>query len=634
MRHRSLSLICVVVAATACQDSPQPLAPAGTSAHLALAGALSGSVIYSNFGRELAFESTPYTAWTINGLLDPSIGQQAISQKFVPPSNYALREIQLGVTGYPGMDSLRVYVQVDSLGRPGQVLEVIPVGGFGITTGIVSAHSRIFPVLRQQLSYWVSLVAGGRGVIAGWNWNSIGDRSTSNFAVTQGGSAGGPWSVLSNSLRGAFQVSGTPPQEGLKPVTLDDVDFPGGATLAIGGPGIVYQATISNRTTGQRAGLAMKVFIEQGEARLAAGDELIMCAAAPGALPMGTCVWPRYHLTANNTSAGRGSLVPGPATAIVQLVQLTSNGYERLGSKAYPITLSSQQGVLSVNVAPSDTVLDQVGITAQLTATVQAVGGVSTGVSWMSSNTSVAPVSSTGRVTAVAPGAALITATSIADPSKSATTLVSVLATPSRGNGVNVSPGRLDLLPSGTVQLAAQMVGGASSPFGFVWLSSNSAVVSASSLGQVTGIVPGTATIFVYSKVDPTKFATVQVTVHDLYFTAPVVPVRVSAGVTNPPANPTVVTVSVATSGPSGIFQPPFSRVDFFASVGGSSVNIGTGTLNVIDNSTTRTVTWRIDWTPGAAFGTGVQTIFAVAYNSAGRVGQSPSNANITVTNP
>lgn len=634
MPHRSRALICIVVAATACQDSPQPLAPAEIPVHLALAGSFSGSVIYSNFGREMAFESTPSTAWTINGFLGPSIGQQAISQRFVPPSNYALRAIQLGVTGFPGKDSLRVYVQMDSLGRPGQVLESIPVGGFGTSTGIVTANSRIFPVLRQQMSYWVSLVAGGSGVIAGWNWNSIGDRSTSNFAVTQGGSAGGPWSVMSNSLRGAFQVSGTPPQQGLTPVTLDDVEFPGGATLAIGGPGILYQATISNRTTGQRAGLAMKVFIEQGEARRAAGDELITCAAAPGALQMGTCVWPSYRLMANNTYAGRGSLVPGPATAIVQLVQLTPNGYERLGSRAYPITLSGPQGVLSVNVAPSDTVLDQIGITAQLVATVQATGGVSTGVSWMSSNPAVAPVSATGRVTAVAPGAALITATSIADPSKSATTLVSVLATPSRGNGVNVSPGRLDLLPSGIVQLAAQLVGGASSPFGFVWLSSNSAVVSVSSLGQVTGIAPGTATIFVHSKVDATAMATVQVTVHDLYFTAPVAPVSVSAGVTNPPANPTVVTVSVTVSGPSGIFQPPFTRVDFFASVGGSPVNIGTGALQVIDNGVSRSVTWRIAWTPGAAFGTGVQTIFAVAYNSSGRVGQSLSNSNITVTNP
>src|SRR5947199_207583 len=70
-----------------------------------------------------------------------------------------------------------------------------------------------------------------------------------------------------------------------------------------------------------------------------------------------------------------------------------------------------------------------VGQTLQLTATPKdSAGGTLTGrtVTWMSGNTSVAAVSSSGQVTGVAPGSATITATSEGKTSTAAITVTTV----------------------------------------------------------------------------------------------------------------------------------------------------------------------------------------------------------------
>lgn len=80
--------------------------------------------------------------------------------------------------------------------------------------------------------------------------------------------------------------------------------------------------------------------------------------------------------------------------------------------------------VTGVTVSPSTNSMD-VGDTQQLAATA-APSGAPQGVQWVSSAPSVATVSSTGLVTAVAVGSATITATSTADGTKSGTASVTV----------------------------------------------------------------------------------------------------------------------------------------------------------------------------------------------------------------
>jgi len=155
-----------------------------------------------------------------------------------------------------------------------------------------------------------------------------------------------------------------------------------------------------------------------------------------------------------------------------------------LPKAAASVTLSSRTLALTV------------GQGAQLTATVRdAEGGVLGGadVTWTSSNTGVASVSSTGLVRGVAPGSATITARSGA-VSANATVTVS----PVPANSVVVSPGEATRFVGETVQLTAMVTdanGDELSGRPVTWQSSASGVATVSGSGLVTAVAPGTATI-------------------------------------------------------------------------------------------------------------------------------------------
>ena len=92
--------------------------------------------------------------------------------------------------------------------------------------------------------------------------------------------------------------------------------------------------------------------------------------------------------------------------------------------------------VNSVTVSPDSLELDLNGTTTgNLTANVVVTDGASQAVTWTSSNTNVATVSSAGVVTAVAVGTCTITATSTADNTKSDTCSVTVVNTSGGGGG-------------------------------------------------------------------------------------------------------------------------------------------------------------------------------------------------------
>ncbi len=88
--------------------------------------------------------------------------------------------------------------------------------------------------------------------------------------------------------------------------------------------------------------------------------------------------------------------------------------------------LGSAQGVLSVSIDQADLTLD-VGESEALTATVVVEGGASDAVLWGSDAPAVATVDSTGVVTAVGVGTAVITAVSVVDSTRSDSITVTVL---------------------------------------------------------------------------------------------------------------------------------------------------------------------------------------------------------------
>jgi hypothetical protein len=101
--------------------------------------------------------------------------------------------------------------------------------------------------------------------------------------------------------------------------------------------------------------------------------------------------------------------------------------------------------VTGVTIAPT-TVSINVGLISQLTATILPANATNKSVSWTSSNTSIASVSSTGLVTAIAKGTATITVTT-ADGAKTAACSVTVTDSGS-GNSCSFGTPLLTALPT------------------------------------------------------------------------------------------------------------------------------------------------------------------------------------------
>jgi hypothetical protein len=274
-----------------------------------------------------------------------------------------------------------------------------------------------------------------------------------------------------------------------------------------------------------------------------------------------TVVWSSSNtLVATVTNAGVVStLVPGTVTISAQ-----SEG--KTGGATLTVTGNP---VATVTVVLANPDLTQ-GATTQAVATLRdGSGNVLSGraVTWSSAATSVASVSASGAVTAVGPGAVLITATSEGKSGSAALTVTGVavasvtvsLATPRVGVG-QISQGAAVLRDAGGNVLSGRAVS---------WTSSSSAVATVSPTGLVTAVGLGTSSLTATSE-GFSGSATITVTamyaVTALSQTAPP-----STAVIQPPA----VKVTDASGNPrSGV------PVSFAITVGGGTV---TGSPAVTD---------------------------------------------------
>jgi uncharacterized protein YjdB len=151
--------------------------------------------------------------------------------------------------------------------------------------------------------------------------------------------------------------------------------------------------------------------------------------------------------------------------------------------------------VNSIQIAPGNKSL-LVGESFQFTATTRdASGGVLTGrpVAWSSNNESVVTVSASGLATALAPGGAIVTATS---EGKSSPASVTVAAIPVAS--VVVQPTTQSLVEGQTAQIRAQPMDVTGKPLTgrvVLWSTSNAAVATVTSTGVVTAQSPGNAVI-------------------------------------------------------------------------------------------------------------------------------------------
>ena len=176
---------------------------------------------------------------------------------------------------------------------------------------------------------------------------------------------------------------------------------------------------------------------------------------------------------------------------------------------------STKSAVHTVNVIPLPSSLAITGPTSlsygqKVTLEVAAMpSGASNAVTWTSSNTAVATVDSSGRVTGIAAGSATITATSIVSNS----ILASHNITVNDSNSITLNPTSLSLIAGANQTITATVNASNLTDKSVTWSSSNTGVATVDNNGKITAVAAGSSTITATSKADATLKATCAVTV-------------------------------------------------------------------------------------------------------------------------
>ena len=125
-------------------------------------------------------------------------------------------------------------------------------------------------------------------------------------------------------------------------------------TITIGGAAATATAVIQNPANSLQ-GVLVQGYVVQGSARRPTGGSLVTCGSNPGVLPPGTCSM-STAATITNGGIGVGTLVPGPATFELNLIQSTGGGNTTIDVKTVAITLTLPGPVTIFGVSISPTI--------------------------------------------------------------------------------------------------------------------------------------------------------------------------------------------------------------------------------------------------------------------------------------
>ena len=209
MRHASVFVSTLPLALAACVDVQSPTTPRSVTPNQPVSAAVPAAlgdpskIIYTNFGPRLTFDSLSAHTWTLT-YTGPDPGTQIVSQQFTPTRDYILSAVRVALTSVSGPGMVWVLLHVDSQGLPGRVIDLMPIEALAPGPAVYVATSTNFPALEAGTRYWVTVLPVADGAVVGWNWNVIGDLSSTTFASFQGQS----WSIVPNQTRGAFQIEG------------------------------------------------------------------------------------------------------------------------------------------------------------------------------------------------------------------------------------------------------------------------------------------------------------------------------------------------------------------------------------------------------------------------------------------
>ena len=264
---------------------------------------------------------------------------------------------------------------------------------------------------------------------------------------------------------------------------------PGTGVVIVTVDGVQASATLTVKVVP-----VVSVAVSPATASVAAGTTTTLTAT-----PRDSAGQPLYLRVATWSSSNSGRATVNSSGVVTGVsagtVTITATMEGKSGSATVTVTPAP---VATVTVTPAAPNVN-VGQTVQLTATPRsATGQTLTGrtTTWSSSAATIATVSSSGLVTGVAVGSAVITAT-IEGKAATATVTVSS-APPPQIATVTIAPSSATVNVAWTTNLTAtarNSNGNAISGVTFTWSSSNASIATVSSTGVVTGVAPGTATI-------------------------------------------------------------------------------------------------------------------------------------------
>ncbi len=331
----------------------------------------------------------------------------------------------------------------------------------------------------------------------------------------------------------------------------------------------------------------VNVSVTPASASLTVGGTQQFAAAVTGTANTAV-TWTVDPASGGGTVSASG-LYTAPATAGSYKVIATSVADPARSATA--LVTVNPAGAVAVSLTPTSATVSP-GATQQFTATV--TGSANTNVTWsVTGGNANGTVSATGLYTAPAnSGSYSVVATSVADPSKSATATVTVNAPIT----VTVSPAGLTV-PTGTTQQFTAAVSGTANQ-NVTWTIVEGAAggtISASGL-YTAGPTQSTYTIKATSVADPTRSGTVAVTVGPPAVTVTVTPATVSlaSGTTqqftatvtntgNTAVNWSVVEVGGGTITASGLYSAPATGATYHvrATSVADPTRFGTATVTV-----------------------------------------------------
>lgn len=236
------------------------------------------------------------------------------------------------------------------------------------------------------------------------------------------------------------------------------------------------------------------VSLDKSEITLNAGDaDILTATVAPDNATYKDVVWTSSDTDIATVDGGGVVTAIAPGTATISVLTI-DNGF----TASCTITVNERVvHVTGISLDKTEITLNA-GDAEILTATVAPDNATYKDVVWASSNTGIATVDDTGRVTAIAPGIATIRVVTI-DGDFSASCAVTVSERVIHVTGISLDKSAITLSIGDTETLTATIVPSNATYNSVGWSSSDAGVATVDNNGRVTAAAQGTATISAYN---------------------------------------------------------------------------------------------------------------------------------------